>query len=69
MSLRHPKGISRHDSKHGAGLPKRPKMAQRSPNRGPLNHWRNVIAHLHEHNPHDRQGLRKAKKMLGRYFS
>ncbi len=69
MSLRHPKGISRHDSKHGAGLPKRPKMTWRHPQGHGVRHWRNVIAHLPEHNPHDRQGLRKAKKMLGRYFS
>ncbi len=69
MSNRYPKGISRHDSKHGAGLPKQPKMIGRHPQGHGRRHWLNVIGHLQEHNPNDRQGMRKAKKMLGRYFS
>ncbi len=64
--LRHPKGISRHDSTHGAGLPKRPKMKAGSPNSDPLSHWLAVRNHLKVHDPKNRQALRKASKMLGR---
>lgn len=48
-------------------LPRFPKMEVKTPNSDPLEHWGRVRAHLLNHHPKDKAGLKKARKMQGRF--
>ena len=43
-----------------------PDMGEKTPAQDPRGHWGRVTVHLRAHNPQDRQGLKKARKMLAR---
>lgn len=43
-----------------------PEMGEKTPARDPRGHWGRVAAHLRAVNPGDRQGVKKARKMLAR---
>ena len=43
-----------------------PGMGEKAPQRDPEGHWGRVLGHLQAVNAADRQGLRKARKMLAR---
>lgn len=43
-----------------------PDMGEKTPRRDPQGHWERVEAHLRSVNPADKQGLRKARRMVAR---
>lgn len=43
-----------------------PEMGEKTPARDPRGHWGRVAAHLRAVNPGDRQGAKKARRMLAR---
>lgn len=57
--------------KNGGLMARFPKMPaeQRTPNTLPILHWSNVKGHLEQHQPNNKQGIRKAIKMLFRLLN